>query len=160
MRFPPEQTVIQLIQTLLTSTRSGNVTWSPISGDAFGCLFDQGGVYIASVDRDERPPWEFGFLDVDGDVVDQFHTRFEDIDVDDDTINAVHLLGDLFEVARASALNTDFIVSSLLALLSSDSRESIASHQLPMTETNTRPEKPDAVRAEGPSTYVFDEEPF
>lgn len=135
-----------------------------MSGAAYGCLFDKGGVYIASVDQDELPPWEFGFLDVEGNVVDQLVTKLEQARFAEDNtaevVEALTMLGDLFDVARASALNTDSIVSSLLALLSSDSPASIASHQLPLRETNARSERPRGTGPVEPSSYAFDEEPF
>ena len=160
MRFPPDQTVTALIEVLIDRTRSGVVTWSPMSGDGYGCLFDTGGIYVASVDRDERPPWEFGFLNTNGDVVDQFVAKFEQDIFNDTAADTIALLGDLFEVARASALNTDTIVDSLLTLLNSESPDTIPSHQLPLIEPTSWPERSRDIGPAGATKYAFDEEPF
>jgi hypothetical protein len=111
------QKVGQLAIRLLERTRAGGVRWQATDRpDAFLFSGSQAAVVIRTRDDDGNYPFELALLDGNGNEVEKLFSHFDDPDEQPryTATDYAQVLDDLWEAARAIALNIPALVDSLV----------------------------------------------
>jgi len=101
-----------LAKRLAYATQQGTIAWTAESNTSFTYGRPSGSVKVTSERGDGEEPIELSLFDADGSILESLSSAW--FDEYDQPAEWNYPLRELFEVARANALNIDSVVSDLL----------------------------------------------